>query len=151
MLQIFITKSYNNFQKKQKSYMKKIIIAEDDSDLRNNLFHFLEGENYKVILSDNDLNAYDLTLRENPDIIISDMDMQLNYSIQFLTKIKANPKTNSIPIILMTSESKNFDASELYPGADGYLSKPFCLNVLLQTLQNLLNASGIADHHLSDS
>ena len=117
----------------------KIVIAEDDEEIRN----FLESEldsDYEVHACVNGREALGEILRTMPDIVISDVMMPEMDGNTLCSKIKTNPNTNYIPVILLTAKSRDEDKLEgLETGADAYLVKPFNMDILRRTVINLIN------------
>ena len=116
----------------------KIVIAEDDEEIRN----FLESElgDYEVHACVNGREALGEALRTVPDIVISDVMMPEMDGKTLCTKLKTNPTTNYIPVILLTAKSRDEDKLEgLETGADAYIVKPFNMDILRRTIINLIN------------
>lgn len=119
--------------------MRSIVIAENDADLRSNLCHFLFGEGFIPLAASNGIGAYKLSIKKNPSLILSDLNMPVSGGIHLLKKIRSNKTTKSIPLIFISTEGREDDTPRIYPGADGYLSKPFSLNVLLDLIIKVLD------------
>jgi DNA-binding response OmpR family regulator len=117
----------------------RILIAEDDLEINNYIKNEL-APLYKIIQTGNGKEALNLTLKEKPDLIISDVMMPEMDGITLCRKIKSNVNVDYIPIILLTAKSKDEDLSEgLDTGADAYMIKPFNPEILKKTAANLLN------------
>lgn len=117
----------------------KIVIAEDDEEIRN----FLEAElgaDYEVHACVNGREALGEVLRTIPDIVISDVMMPEMDGNTLCSKLKTNPNTNYIPVILLTAKSRDEDKLEgLETGADAYIVKPFNMDILRRTIINQIN------------
>lgn len=117
----------------------KIVIAEDDEEIRN----FLEAElgtDYEVHTCVNGREALGEVLRTLPDIVVSDVMMPEMDGNTLCSKLKTNPNTNYIPVILLTAKSRDEDKLEgLETGADAYIVKPFNMDILRRTIVNLIN------------
>lgn len=123
----------------QRSTQTTIVLAEDDDEIRDYLCNELSSD-YVVKACTNGLEALNETLRNMPDLVISDIMMPEMDGKSLCSKIKSNPSTNHIPIILLTA--KNLDEDKLQGlelGADAYIVKPFNLGILRQTIVNLIN------------
>ena len=108
----------------------RILIAEDDLEINNYIKSELASM-YKIIQTGNGKEAYNLTLKEKPDLIISDIMMPEMDGITLCRKIKSNVNVDYIPILLLTAKSKDEDLSEgLDTGADAYMIKPFSPEIL---------------------
>jgi len=117
-----------------------MVIAEDDEEIRE----YLESElsqNYDVRGCENGRDALAEILRSKPDIIISDVMMPEMDGNTLCSKLKSNPSTNHIPVILLTAKNRDEDKLEgLETGADAYIVKPFNMDILRRTIINLLNS-----------
>jgi signal transduction histidine kinase/ligand-binding sensor domain-containing protein/DNA-binding response OmpR family regulator len=117
----------------------RILIIEDDQEINNYIKSELAPV-YKIIQTYNGKDALNLTLKEKPDLIISDIMMPEMDGITLCRKIKSNVNVDYIPILLLTAKSTEEDLSEgLDTGADAYMIKPFNPEILKKTVANLLN------------
>ena len=116
-----------------------IVIAEDDDEIRNYLDSELNGD-YEIHLCTNGREALSETLHCKPDLVISDVMMPEMDGNTLCTKIKTNPSTNHIPVILLTAKNRDEDKLEgLETGADEYIVKPFNMDILRRKIINLIN------------
>ena len=116
------------------------MIAEDDSEIRDFLISQLE-QDYEVKACNNGRDAFSETLGSLPDLVLSDVMMPEMDGNTLCSKIKSNPSTNHIPVVLLTA--KNLDEDKLQgleTGADAYVVKPFNMDILRQTIINLINS-----------
>ena len=126
---------------KMKSTNKRptIVIAEDDAEIRNYLDNEL-SKDYDVRICSNGREALGEIIRTQPDLILSDIMMPEMDGNALCLRLKANPSTNSIPVILLTAKSRDEDRLEgLESGADAYIVKPFNMDILRRTILNLIN------------
>ncbi len=109
--------------------MKKILIVEDDITISNELKDLLENSGYSGIILKNFEKSFEEIKKENPDLILLDINIpKLNGEI-LLQKIR---KESNVPIIMVTS--KNNEADEVLSmsyGADDYITKPYNPTILL--------------------
>lgn len=116
----------------------RILIIDDDLEIRNYLSNVL-GQEYHVLVSSNGKLAYTKILSQTPDLIISDITMPEMDGVSLCRKIKKNININHIPVILLTARSREQDnIMGLDIGADAYLAKPFNLSILKKTIKNLI-------------
>ena len=116
-----------------------IVIAEDDDEIRNYLDSELSSD-YEIHLCTNGREALSETLHCKPDLVISDVMMPEMDGNTLCTKIKTNPSTNHIPVILLTAKNRDEDKLEgLETGADAYIVKPFNMDILRRKIINLIN------------
>lgn len=129
--------------------MKKILIIEDDSNVRGNIAVLLEEENFAVAIADNGKAGIEKAKEFLPDLIICDVLMPIASGYEVLQELAKSKTTRSIPFIFLTAKVERSDirlGMEL--GADDYLFKPFKLEELLNAINSRLNRHEIiiADH-----
>lgn len=116
--------------------MKKILIVEDEFDVRVNLQDLLESESYEVIAAKDGKEGYNKAIEELPDLIISDIKMPYVDGFELYKKLQANANTNQIPFIFLTAKVEMSDFREgMSLGADDYLIKPFKINDVLKAIE----------------
>lgn len=106
--------------------MKKILIIEDNDEVRENTAEIIELSNYKVITAENGKAGVELALAEKPDLIICDIMMPVldGYGVYHL--LGKHTETASIPFIFLTAKSEKTDFRRgMEMGADDYITKPF--------------------------
>jgi DNA-binding response OmpR family regulator len=115
----------------------RILIAEDDSDLRQGLIDLLEIDGYQVLACADGGQALDCYHREKPTLLLLDVMMPVKSGYDLCREIR---KTDSqIPIILITAKSEEIDkVVGLELGADDYITKPFGLHELRARISALL-------------
>ncbi|GLB51865.1 hybrid sensor histidine kinase/response regulator [Neptunitalea chrysea] len=130
--------SIKNEKNKNKSKYK-ILIVDDDAEMRAYLTKEF-SEHYHVSQSKNGKEALSMILKTPYDLVISDVKMPELDGISLCKKIKQHININHIPVILLTAKSREKDNLEgLNIGADAYLPKPFNLQILTKTVQNLIH------------
>lgn len=96
-------------------------------------------DEYRVSTCNNGKEAYNLILKEMPDLVISDVMMPEMDGLTLCRKMKQNTNINHIPIVLLTAKSRMEDTLEgMETGADAYIVKPFNTEFLKSTIANLL-------------
>lgn len=134
-----------------KSHQKKhsILIVEDEDEIRNYLITEL-GNHFRVSSCSNGKEALEFIRQHMPDLVLSDIMMPEINGITLLRKLKQNIKTNHIPIILLTAKNSEKDYIEgLSLGADAYITKPFNLDILITTIENLIKNREILRNNFS--
>jgi signal transduction histidine kinase/ligand-binding sensor domain-containing protein/DNA-binding response OmpR family regulator len=117
---------------------KKVLVVDDDVQIRNALNYVLKDA-FEIYESSDVRNATELCEKIFPDFIISDVNMPGESGIDFCNYIKSNWATSHIPVLLLTGESSDGTRLEsLLAGADAYITKPFDENILRSTINNLL-------------
>lgn len=116
----------------------KILIVDDDTQMRNYLKEEI-GQHFSISESANGKEALDMALNNLPDLVVSDIKMPLMDGITLCRRLKSNPSTNHIPVVLLTALSTNEDKAQgMDIGADAYLEKPFNPEMLTKIIYNLL-------------
>jgi len=118
--------------------MKKILVVEDDPSMRW-LLRYLLINKYETIIKNNGLEAFSwLSVRNIPDLIISDIKMPVMDGFEFLESLAVSNHCKNIPVIMLTG----FDDPEtikrcLDLGAYSYLTKPFSPSELFDKISSL--------------
>lgn len=116
----------------------KILIVDDDDEIRQYLEEQL-SHTYRIITAENGDTGIQKALTEIPDLVISDIRMPGTDGYSLLKKIKGNPNTTHIPVILLTAKNELDDKIiGLEHGADNYIAKPFHMTELRMMVENLL-------------
>jgi signal transduction histidine kinase/ligand-binding sensor domain-containing protein/DNA-binding response OmpR family regulator len=116
----------------------RLLVVDDDEEIRKYICQELAAH-YHMSESTNGKEALGFVLQNAPDLIISDVMMPEMDGITFCRKLKQNVNINHIPLVLLTAKSEEEDMLEgLGIGADAYLAKPFNMEMLLSTVQNLI-------------
>lgn len=122
------------------SEVPAILIVEDDADLRDYLRSELEGE-YRILAATDGQKGLKLALDMLPDLILSDIMMFEMNGIELCKRVKTNPLTSHIPVLLLTARSSEVHQLEGFEtGADDYIVKPFNLDILKTRIRNLLES-----------
>lgn len=115
----------------------KILVVEDNKDLLFNLELILKSNNYEPILAKNGIEALNKlsSIKEVPDLIISDILMPKMNGYEFFKELSNNPIWNRIPFIFLTARAdpKDIRLGKLL-GADDYITKPFNEKDLLASI-----------------
>ena len=109
--------------------MKKILIVEDDASISSELKELLDNSGYNGVILKDFENSYEEIKRENPDLILLDINIPKLNGEMLLQRIR---KESNVPIIMVTS--KNTETDEVLSmsyGADDYITKPYNPTILL--------------------
>src|SRR6478609_3198069 len=143
--------------------MKKILLIEDNVELRENTGEILILANYEVISAENGKIGVDLAQREKPDLIVCDIMMPELDGYGVLHILSKKPETANIPFIFLTAKTEKSDIRKgMTLGADDYLTKPFDDTELLNIIETRLrknelrtkgyeNTSDGLDHFIQDA
>ena len=119
---------------------QKVVIVEDDREIRDYLTEAL-SENYDITGCENGKEGLAAVLKQMPDLVISDVMMPEMDGTTLCSKIKTNNATSHIPVVLLTAKSREEDQLEgLEMGADAYIVKPFNMDILRRTIDNLIHS-----------
>lgn len=123
--------------------MSKIMIVEDNENIRNELTSFLKNYGYDVIALSNFDNAIEDILSSSPDCVLLDLTLP-NIDGHFIAR--EIRKVSTVPIIVVTSrDSKMDELLSINIGADDYITKPYDLQILLARLESLLRRANLND------
>lgn len=122
----------------------KIMVVDDELEIRDLLSKFLTEEGYEVILASAGEEAIELAKRETPHAILLDVRMPGIDGMEVCRRLKAEPKTQYIPIIMITGYDENkIDA--IMVGADDFLNKPIDLVELAVRVKSILRTRYLTD------
>ena len=124
--------------------MKKVLLIEDDTTLRENTAELLELENYKVIKASNGKDGLDFAKKELPDVIVCDIMMPKLDGYGVLEGISKSERTKYIPFIFLSAKTERKDVRKgMNLGADDYITKPFEEEELLTAIESRLAKAAI--------
>lgn len=119
--------------------MAKILIIEDEDDIRKLMLFILHKEGYEVLQAINGFRGLQIAQEKQPDLIISDVMMPEMNGYQTLAAIRQDERTRAIPFIFLTSRADKQDLRQgMNLGADDYLTKPFTRRELLEAIRSRL-------------
>jgi ligand-binding sensor domain-containing protein/signal transduction histidine kinase/DNA-binding response OmpR family regulator len=125
--------------KKQASHDKPLVLVVEDNDeirafVRDTLLPY-----YQVTESANGLQGLEIAVEQLPDLILSDVMMPRMDGLELVHKLKADPRTSHIPVILLTARGAlNYKLEGFETGADDYLTKPVEIRLLLVKIKTHL-------------
>lgn len=132
--------------------MKKILIIEDNQDVRENTAEILELANYKVIQAENGKIGVEMAQKDMPDLIICDIMMPVLDGYGVIHLLNKSQSTASIPFIFLTAKSERPDFRKgMEMGADDYITKPFDDVELLKAVESRLKKNEILKAEFSKS
>ncbi|MGZ8524218.1 MAG: response regulator [Chitinophagaceae bacterium] len=119
--------------------MKKILLVEDNEDIRNNTAEILELSGYKVIVAENGKRGVELAIEHKPDLIICDIMMPVLDGYGVLHAVHKNDEIKNTPFIFLTARTERSDFRKgMELGADDYITKPFDGTELLNAVDSRL-------------
>ena len=124
----------------KKSTMSKILIVEDDPDIRELLRFNLEKAGYNLFLAEDGEKALTLARKHSPDIILLDLMLPGVDGLEVCRTLKKDPELQRIPIIMVTAKGEEMDrVVGLELGADDYVVKPFSLREVVLRIRKILD------------
>jgi two-component system alkaline phosphatase synthesis response regulator PhoP/two-component system response regulator VicR len=122
---------------------KKILAVDDERHIVRLVQINLQKEGYEVVTAGTGREALEKVESEKPDLIVMDVMMPEMDGFEALEKLKANPETAQIPIIMLTAKAQDADVfSGWQKGADLYLTKPFNPSELLTFVKRIFANQG---------
>ena len=123
--------------------MAKIVVADDDVDVRMLVALKLRHSGYDVVDVGDGAAAVDACRSEKPDLVVLDLMMPVMSGLEACRAIKAEPGLADVPVVLLTARAQNTDVDAgLAVGADAYVTKPFSPKELAARVEALLEGTG---------
>jgi two-component system phosphate regulon response regulator PhoB len=116
-----------------------VLVVEDEGAQREVLKYNLESEGFSVVMAENGDEAMLLVAEEQPDLIVLDWMLPNVSGIEVCRRVKADPQTRQIPIVMLSARSEEVDRVRgLETGADDYVVKPYSVVELMARLRTQL-------------
>jgi DNA-binding response OmpR family regulator len=123
--------------------MTKILIAEDEPDIRELVAFMLRFAGYEVVTASNGEEAVQGATREIPDLILMDVRMPRMTGYDACRIMKASPALHDIPVVFLSAKGQESEIqSGLDAGAEEYLLKPFSPDELTNRVRMILSKFG---------
>ena len=130
--------------------MKKILLIEDNDNIRNNTAEILELSNYKVIVAENGKIGVEKAIEHTPDLIICDIMMPVLDGYGVLHAVQKNDAIKNTPFIFLTAKTERSDFRKgMELGADDFITKPFDGTELLNAVDSRLKKLDLLKQELS--
>ncbi len=125
--------------------MRKILFVEDESVLQKTFEETLKGEGYEVISALDGEVGFNLAKKEKPDLILLDLVLPKVNGFEVLKKLKEDPETKKIPVIILTNLEKMSDIDKVLElGAAAYLVKvDYSLEEVVEKIKKILGEKTI--------
>jgi len=129
-----------------------ILVVDDEEDIRNSVGRILRNQGYEVWFAKDGEEALSMLRNwDEVDLVILDVMMPKLNGFEVLQGLRKKMRSN-VPVIMLTARSTEMDVADGYlKGADFYLTKPFDLNMLLDSVEFLLGDSNIIALENSDT
>lgn len=120
-------------------HMYTVLIAEDESDIRQLISFNLEHESMHTLLAKDGVEAFEIAKEKEPDLIILDLMLPRMDGFTVFKELRLDSRTKDIPVIMLTAKAQLDDViTGLEMGADDYLTKPFSPKELVLRVKALL-------------
>ena len=123
--------------------MAKILIAEDERDIRDLVAFTLRFAGHEVFAASNGEEAVEMAPNVNPDLILMDVRMPRMTGYEACRAMKADPNLKDIPVVFLSAKGQESERQQgLEAGAEEYLLKPFAPDQLTMHIKNILAKFG---------
>ncbi|OGQ71114.1 MAG: DNA-binding response regulator [Deltaproteobacteria bacterium RIFCSPLOWO2_12_55_13] len=127
---------------------KKILVVEDEPDIRKLVHYNLAQERFKVIEAEDGEKALKSVQREKPHLIVLDLMLPGLSGLELCRNLRERPETSQIPILMLTAKAGEADRIVgLEMGADDYLTKPFSPRELVARVKAILRRTEMQSSH----
>ncbi len=120
----------------------RILIAEDDTNIRNILQFTLEGRGYEVVAVGDGKAALEQSRAARPDLVILDVMMPHKNGLEVCYELKNDPKMEHVPVLIVTALTQTSTKSDDYwktrSRADDFITKPFKTADLVKRVETLM-------------
>jgi DNA-binding response OmpR family regulator len=128
------------------SHQPKVLVAEDERDIRELIGFTLRFAGLDVILTRNGAEAVEQALQLKPDLIMLDIRMPKMTGYEACRVLKNNPDTSDIPVVILSAKGQDGEIQEgIEAGADHYIVKPFAPEELTNRVKDILRDAGVSD------
>lgn len=120
--------------------MARILIADDEPDIRELVAFTLRFAGHEVITTTNGEEAYQGAIREIPDLVLLDVRMPRLTGYEACQQIKANAATSHVPVVFLSAKGQEGEVQTgMDSGAEEYIIKPFSPDQLMERVRQILS------------
>lgn len=128
---------------------EKIVVVEDENDIQEVIRYNLEREGYKVHTARDGAAGLQLVRDEGPALVILDLMMPVLDGIEVCRRLKSDPVTAPIPVMMVTAKTEESDiVLGLGIGADDYITKPFSTKELIARVKAVLRRGPLREERI---
>ncbi|MBK1990065.1 response regulator [Sphaerospermopsis aphanizomenoides BCCUSP55] len=128
--------------------MKKVLVIEDEQQIRSNIIEILHYLDYDTISADNGLIGLEMAREQLPDLIICDIMMPQLDGYSVVTSLREDEKTAKIPFIFLTAKNEYTDLRKgMELGADDYLIKPFTSDEIMRSVNRQMEKMAVFERY----
>jgi DNA-binding response OmpR family regulator len=136
---MYITNRFFVYASENMMLPKRILVIEDETDIREMLSLRLVKEQFEVIEASKGMTGLERALEEQPDLVLLDQMLPSMSGLDVLQKIRSDQKTAHVPIIIVSAKREVSDVVVgLELGADDYITKPVSVSILIARINALL-------------
>jgi DNA-binding response OmpR family regulator len=118
---------------------KRILLVDDEPNILLSLEFLIKREGFQVSTARDGEAALDAVKAQQPDLILLDVNMPKRDGFEVCGLIRANPEWNHMRIIMLTAKGRDIEREKgLSLGADGYITKPFATQEVLEAVREML-------------
>ena len=122
----------------------RVLIVEDEPDIRDLLAHHLERDGYQVAKSRDGADALRQVKNSSPDLVLLDLMLPEMSGLEVCRRLRQDPATSALPIVMLTAKGEEVDRIlGLELGADDYIVKPFSPKEVVARVRAVLRRSGV--------
>ncbi|MEJ2368998.1 MAG: response regulator transcription factor [Acidobacteriota bacterium] len=126
--------------------MPKILLCEDNPDIREMVEFILEGAGYDIVSIDKGHEVRSFVLREGPDLLLLDLRIPDLDGYGVLSELSRLPREAVPPVVILSAKTSDLDREQaLAMGAREFLEKPFTMDGLLMAVQRNVTAKDTSD------
>lgn len=119
--------------------MSEVLLVEDSPVQREVISNMLQKHGWKVTIACDGLEALEQLHKFCPDLVVLDIVMPRLNGYEVCRRMKADPKTKNVPVLMCSSKGEEFDRYwGMRQGADAYIAKPFAEEEFIGTIKQLL-------------
>ncbi len=125
----------------------RILVVDDDEHIQKSLSQYLEMEDFEVEVASSGQEALERAALQAFDLVLLDIMMPEMDGFEVVESLRAQEATSRVPIILLTARGQDTDVLKGYHlGVSSYLTKPFNLDELVETIREVLEADAAPRH-----
>ncbi len=118
--------------------MKTVLVVDDEASMRKSIIVALNAKGYKTLEAEDGMEGFSLAAAEQPDLVITDVNMDNMNGFMMVEQLRDNPDTSLIPVIMMTGAAQGAGAWEASTDIE-YLEKGFTMSKLIETIERVLS------------
>jgi two-component system, OmpR family, phosphate regulon response regulator PhoB len=123
--------------------MAHVLVVDDEPEIQKMVSKIMEARGHRVSLARDGQDALDVVARDRPDVMILDLNLPKVDGWEVCKRLKTDPATKGIPIVMLTAAYVSVDDASrgVGVGADEYVVKPFLREVLVHNVERLIEGA----------